>query len=69
MPTDDLLSREESVSPACRSCVHYYVTWDKGFPHGCKAMGFKCRNSPFLRVRQASGMDCQLYVRKEKKQG
>jgi hypothetical protein len=51
----------------CSSCTHYYVTWDRDFPHGCKAMGFKCRSSPSLQVREASGMECQLYVRKEQR--
>ncbi len=67
MPSDDHSGREGSITFTCGNCVHYYVTWDKGFPHGCKAMGFKCRNLPFLQVRQASGVECQLYVRKEQK--
>jgi hypothetical protein len=49
---------------SCRKCRHYYVTWDKSFPHGCKAMGFKSKRPPALTVRNASGEDCLLYVKK-----
>ena len=54
----------EPVPVTCRDCRHYYVTWDKGFPHGCRVMGFKSRTSPALSVRQASRMDCQLFVKR-----
>jgi len=30
----------------CHKCEHYYVTWDKHFPHGCKAMKFKSKQLP-----------------------
>ena len=69
MPGDDRSRKKDTPSLRCGSCVHYFVTWDKGFPHGCKAMGFKCRTSPSLRVREASGIECQLYIRKEQKGG
>lgn len=52
---------------SCRKCKHYYVTWDEGFPHGCKAIGFKCKTSPVHVVRKVSEMECQYFV--EKKQG
>ena len=67
MPDDDP-RKAGSTSIPCGSCVHYYVTWDPGFPHGCRAMGFKCKGSPSLRVRETSGLECQLYVRKELKE-
>lgn len=60
--------REEAALAKCGHCRHYYVTWDPSFPHGCRAMGFKSRTSPSLEVRGASGLDCQMYARKERGQ-
>lgn len=42
----------------CRQCNFFYITWDKKFPYGCKAMGFKTRFMPSIEVRQASGIAC-----------
>ncbi|MBW2011681.1 MAG: uracil-DNA glycosylase [Deltaproteobacteria bacterium] len=51
----------------CRKCEHYYVTWDKDSPHGCRGMGFKSRQLPIIIVRNTSrGMDCLLFKKKEK---
>jgi hypothetical protein len=63
MPVDDI-NKEEEFPVSCSDCKHYYVTWDKDFPYGCKAMGFKSRTYPAQEVRDASGMDCQLFERK-----
>ena len=45
MPVDGT-SQKEELSASCGDCKHYYVTWDKDFPYGCKAMGFKSRTYP-----------------------
>lgn len=45
----------------CHRCVHYYVTWQKGHPHGCKAMGFKSNRMPSLVVFDNSGTRCLKY--------
>jgi hypothetical protein len=42
----------------CRKCDFFYITWDKKFPYGCKAMGFKTVLRPSVEVRQASGVEC-----------
>ena len=55
---------QDSPLVVCKNCVHYYVTWDKSFPHGCKAMGFKAKSSPASRVREASGVGCLLFEKK-----
>jgi len=50
----------------CHKCKHYYVTWDKAFPHGCRAMSFKSRHLPGFVVRTSNqGMECLAF--KEKK--
>lgn len=51
----------------CRKCEHYYVTWDRDFPHGCRAMGFKSKHLPNMDVRNSTpGMDCLLFRKKDK---
>jgi hypothetical protein len=67
MDRDEEHEREGPGTVSCGNCRHYYVTWDKLFPYGCRAMGFKSKTSPSASVRQASGMDCQLFVKKGQK--
>ncbi|MGB3752002.1 MAG: uracil-DNA glycosylase [Arcobacteraceae bacterium] len=45
----------------CQRCVHYYVTWEKNKPHGCRAYGFKSQITPSIVVRQSSGSQCNFY--------
>ena len=48
----------------CRNCKFYYITWDPGKPHGCRAMNFKSRQPPNLVVRRNSGAECLRYTPK-----
>jgi len=48
----------------CRNCRHYYITWEKHFPHGCRAMGFKSAQLPAVTVRKSSQQDCLLFKEK-----
>lgn len=50
----------------CHKCKHYYVTWDKNFPHGCKAIKFKSKQLPSIQVRVSSQFECLLFSKKEK---
>jgi hypothetical protein len=45
----------------CHRCKHYYVTWDKQFPHGCRAMKFKSKEFPSRVVVSSSGIPCLLF--------
>jgi len=45
----------------CQRCKHYYVTWEKNKPHGCRAYGFKSQAIPSLVVKQSSGTNCNFY--------
>jgi hypothetical protein len=47
--------------PLCTGCDYYYVTWETGVPHGCRAMGFKSRDYPYVIAQHVSGMVCQMY--------
>jgi len=49
----------------CRDCTHYYITWDKNRPYGCRAMGFKCKKLPCWVVKESSGMACQTFKPKK----
>ncbi|PLR67799.1 uracil-DNA glycosylase [Bacillus sp. UMB0893] len=48
----------------CIKCAHYYVTWDRNFPNGCKAYGFKSAARPSVTVQKASGEACMKYSAK-----
>ncbi len=50
----------------CHRCRHYYVTWDKRLPHGCRAMGFKSAQLPAVAVRVNSRRDCLMYQPKNR---
>ena len=34
----------------CKKCKHLYVTYDKFYPWGCKAFGFKSKKYPYWRI-------------------
>ena len=50
---------------SCQKCKYFHVTWDRSFPYGCKAMGFKGKTMPYLMVFQASGKSCMAYEERE----
>ena len=49
----------------CHRCKYYYVTWDKNFPYGCKAMRFKSKQLPSIQVLVSSQRECLLFSKKE----
>jgi hypothetical protein len=49
----------------CVKCIHFYITWDKNYPKGCKAMGFKCSEMPSTMVYKASGVECLRFEKKQ----
>jgi hypothetical protein len=49
----------------CHKCKHYYVTWDKHFPHGCRAMKFKSKQYPSAVVFASSALECLLFEEKD----
>ena len=48
-----------------QKCINYFVTWEAGKPHGCKAYGFKSKMIPSVVVKNSSGEDCKLFVPKK----
>ena len=45
----------------CRKCVHFFVTWEKNCPYGCKAYGFKGPQMPSIVVKSSSGERCNFF--------
>jgi hypothetical protein len=52
------------VKIICQKCKHYFVTWEKLKPHGCRAYGFKSAQIPSSVVKQTSKLDCSFYAQK-----
>jgi hypothetical protein len=53
----------------CRKCAYFRITWDKRFPYGCEAVGFKSRRMPSFEVLAASGKTCMLFRDKKNAKG
>lgn len=49
----------------CFKCRYFYITWEKDFPYGCKAMKFKTKNMPSMVVHQSSGIGCLKFEKKK----
>lgn len=45
----------------CRKCVHFFVTWEKSCPYGCRAYGFKGPQIPSMVVKSSSGENCSFF--------
>lgn len=52
----------------CINCMHYYITWDKVRPKGCKGFGFKSTRMPCQDVKESSGEKCKMYKSKIKEE-
>lgn len=50
----------------CIVCKHFYITWDKKFPRGCKLFGFKSHRLPSFAVRESTGSNCKNFESKNK---
>jgi hypothetical protein len=47
------------MKPNCNQCKHYFITYDKHTPRGCKAYGIKSQQLPSMVVKSANnGRDC-----------
>jgi hypothetical protein len=65
-PTAQAGQKKQGADINCFSCQHFYITYDPGFPYGCRAPGFKSRLLPSKEMYANSGMDCQLFIEKDK---
>ncbi|MFH0736021.1 MAG: uracil-DNA glycosylase [bacterium] len=51
--------------PNCKKCKYFFITWDKNFPYGCHALGFKSKQLPSSEVLKSSGFDCLKFLPKK----
>jgi hypothetical protein len=56
--------RKAPSHPDCFNCTHFYITWDKNFPKGCRAFNIKSMRLPSIDVAMADGRDCHCYTPK-----
>jgi hypothetical protein len=42
----------------CYGCKHFFITWDKEFPYGCRKMEFRSKRLPSEDVIEADGQRC-----------
>ncbi len=52
----------------CFRCRHFYITWDRSFPRGCRVLEFRSRELPCLVVLNTSGIECQMFSPKKRSQ-
>ena len=66
--TRRIMEDQQTPTPRidCYRCRHYYITWDKSFPHGCRAMKFKARTLPGAAVVKSSGIPCLYHEPRQK---
>jgi len=50
--------------PLCRNCRHYFITFDKDLPYGCRRFGIKSRQTPSEVVKSAGQGECQGFEAK-----
>jgi len=58
------LEKKQNKEIKCLSCQHYYITYDRYFPYGCRSAGFKSRLLPSMEMFANSGLPCQLFKEK-----
>jgi hypothetical protein len=51
----------------CYGCIRFFITHDRHYPYGCRAMGFKSVQRPSSIVSRSSGLACQLFTPKCKR--
>ena len=55
----ELCAMTQRVS--CTRCKHFYITWNKRRPYGCRRWNVIAAQHPCVAVLAASGMPCHLY--------
>ena len=56
------------MNPNCLKCKHYFITFDKYAPKGCRIYKIKSSTMPSQIVKQANGgADCLGFEAKENK--
>jgi hypothetical protein len=64
-----IMATESGPERLCRRCQHFVVTWIPARPYACRAFGFKGRVLPCVTVFENSGVTCQLFTPRTRKDG
>lgn len=48
----------------CFQCKHFYITWDKSFPRGCRVYDVKSRDLPSMIVAASTKEGCVAFEAK-----
>jgi hypothetical protein len=48
----------------CRNCEHFFTTWNKNFPYGCRSMEFVSKSLPCTEVYKLEGKICLAFAEK-----
>lgn len=48
-------------TPSCIKCTHYYVTYDRAFPRGCRLFEIKSKMMPTYAVLKSTGVHCPAF--------
>ena len=60
----ELMQEENFKGISCNSCKYFYITWNKKYPYGCRAMGFISAKLPSIDVLAIEGRDCLSFEEK-----
>ena len=63
------MSSEKFEDSTCHSCNHFFITHEKEFPYGCRAIDFKSVRLPSIDVEEADGQRCLAHESKFVKSG
>ena len=58
------MQKENLRSIGCNSCKYFYITWNKKYPYGCRAMGFISARLPSIEVLEIEGRGCLSFEEK-----
>ena len=56
------MSTKDNVN--CRNCEHFFTTWNKNFPYGCRSMEFVSKSLPCTEVYKLEGKICLAFAEK-----
>lgn len=56
---------DKSITPNCRKCKHYHITYDPQTPNGCKLFRIKSRQMPHMLIKSQSGDYCYGFDEKD----
>lgn len=60
--------KEDANYINCFSCEHFFITYERKYPYGCRVIGFKSARMPSVDVYATSDMPCGLFQEKERKE-